>query len=42
MKLGCVKGRDPADVLMYLVEIQAHLGREGEVAVVGLGEEVRE
>lgn len=42
MKLSCVMGREPADVLIFLVESQTYLGGGGELAVVGLGEEVRE
>lgn len=42
MTLGHVMGREPADVLMFLVEFQAHLGGEREAAVVGLREEVGE
>lgn len=41
MELGCVMGREPADMLMFLVETQAQLVGGGEVAVVRLGEEVR-
>lgn len=41
MKLGCVAGRELADVPIFLVGIQTPLGGEGEAAVVGLGEGVK-
>ncbi len=42
MRVDCVMSRGLADVPMFLVEIRAHLRRGGEVAGVGVGEEVRE
>lgn len=42
MSFGRVAGRELADVLMFSVQLQAHLEEGREVAVVWLGEEVRE
>ena len=42
MNISCVTGREPADVLMLLEEVQTVPGGAGEVVVVGLGVEVRE
>lgn len=41
MNFGRVAGRELADVLMFLVQLQTHQEGGGEVGVVGLGE-VRE
>ena len=42
IKVVCVMDREPADVLIFWLENQVHLGGGGEVAVVGLDEEARE
>ena len=42
MNISRVTGREPADVLILLEEVQTILGEGGEVVVVGLGVEVRE
>ena len=38
MNFGRVAGRELADVLMFLVQLQTHQEGGGEVGVVGLGE----
>ena len=42
LRFGPVIDREPADVPMFLVVIQAHSEGEEEVVVLSLGEEVRE